>query len=195
VNNQAKGFTYDGRGRVTVITNYADNPDSFTQFAYVGGLLDSVTDPDGVIQYFDYDTLYGRLSKITDGDENYIFHAYESYPRGNLIERGKYTSSDQRTSRNRWSYEHPSYPGKLYREIQADDTYRQYGYDDAGNVSSMVDPNGNLTTYAYDFMDRIGEVAQWVNDPNLRALVTGYGYDAQGNLASVTDANSHSTTY
>jgi RHS repeat-associated protein len=194
VNNQAKGFSYDGRGRITSITNYADDPDSSTQFAYVGGLLDTVTDPDGVTQAFQYDG-YGRLWKILDEGANYIKHDYEVYPRGNLVEKGKYTSGDERTSRKRWSYEHPSYPGKLYREIQADDTYRQYGYDDAGNVNSMVDPNGNLTTYAYDFMDRIGEVAQWVNDPNLRDLVTGYGYDAQGNLASVTDANSHSTTY
>ena len=194
VNNLAKGFTYDGRGRVTTITNYADNPDSTTQFAYVGGLLDSVTDPDGVTQQFQYDG-YGRLWKILDEGGNYIKHDYEVYPRGNLVERGKYTSANERTSRKRWSHEHPSYPGKLYREIQSDDTYREYGYDDAGNVSSMVDPNGNLTTYVYDFMDRIGEMAQWVNDPNLRDLVTGYGYDAQGNLASVTDANSHSTTY
>jgi RHS repeat-associated protein len=195
VNNQAKGLTYDGRGRVTIITHYADDPDSSTQFAYVGGLLDSVTDPDGVVQYFDYDAQYGRLGTITDYDGNYISHTYETYPKGNLTERSKFTSGNSRTSRKRWSYEHPSYPGKLYREIQADDTYRQYGYDDAGNVSSMVDPNGNLMTYAYDFMDRIGEVAQWVNDPNLRDLVTGYGYDGQGNLITVTDANSHVTTY
>jgi YD repeat-containing protein len=195
VNNQARGLTYDGWGRVTTAINYADDPDSTTQFGYVGGLLDSVTDPDGVIQLFDYDPLFGRLSTITDEDGNYILHTYEAYPRGNLVERSKFTSGNSRTSRKRWSYEHPSDPGKLYREIQVDDTYRQYGYDDAGNVISMVDPNGNLTTYAYDLMDRIGEVAQWVNDPNLRDLVTGYGYDVQGNLASVTDANSHSTTY
>ncbi len=194
VNSQAKGFSYDGRGRITSITNFADDPDSSTQFAYVGGLLVSVTDPDGVIQGFQYDN-YARLWKILDRGANYIRHDYEVYPRGNVVERGKYTSGDERKSRTRWSYEHPSYPGRLYREIQSDDTYREYGYDDAGNVSSMEDPNGNLTTYGYDFMDRIEEVAQWVNDPSLRDVVTGYGYDGQGNLASVTDANSHVTTY
>ena len=194
VNSQAKGFSYDGRGRITSITNFADDPDSSTQFAYVGGLLVSVTDPDGVIQGFQYDN-YARLWKILDQGANYIRHDYEVYPRGNVVERGKYTSGDERKSRTRWSYEHPSYPGRLYREIQSDDTYREYGYDDAGNVSSMEDPNGNLTTYGYDFMDRIEEVAQWVNDPSLRDVVTGYGYDGQGNLASVTDANAHATTY
>jgi RHS repeat-associated protein len=195
VNGQQKGFTYDGRGRITAVINYADNPASSTQFAYVGGLLDSVTDPDGVTQFFDYDAQYGRLSAIIDQEGNYISQSYETYPRGNLIERSNYTSSGTRTSRKRWSYEHPNYPGKLYREIQADDTYREYGYDPAGNVSSVVDPNGNLTAYAYDFMNRLISAAQRVNDPDPRDLVTSYAYDTQGNLVSVTDAKSNGTIY
>jgi YD repeat-containing protein len=195
VNNQARGFSYDGRGRVTTITNYADDPPSSTQFAYVGGLLDSVTDPDGVIQFIDYDALYGRLSAITDAEGNYIAHTYETYPRGNLIERSKYSTSQTRTSRQRWSYEHPNYPGKLFREIQADDTYREYGYDAAANVSPEVDPNGNATSYTYDFLNRLESVAQTVSDPTLHNLTTMYDYDSQGNLKRVTDALSHYTDY
>jgi YD repeat-containing protein len=62
-------------------------------------------------------------------------------------------------------------------------------------VSSLVDPNGNLTTYAYDFMDRLISAAQRVNDPDPRDLVTSYAYDPQGNLGSVTDAKSNQTIY
>jgi len=195
VNNQARGFSYDGRGRVTTITNYADDPPSSTQFAYVGGLLDSVTDPDGVIQFFDYDALYGRLSTITDAEGNCITHTYETYPRGNLTERSKYSALQTLTSKKRWSYEHPIYPGKLYREIQSDDTHREYGYDAAANVSSEVDPNGNSTSYTYDFLNRLESVTQTVSDPTLHNVTTMYGYDNQGNLERVTDALSHYTDY
>lgn len=59
----------------------------------------------------------------------------------------------------------------------------------------MIDPNGNLTTYAYDFMGRIVSVGQGVNDPNPRNLITDYAYDSQGNLAFLTDAEGHQTSY
>jgi RHS repeat-associated protein len=59
----------------------------------------------------------------------------------------------------------------------------------------VVDPNGNLTTYAYDFMNRLISAAQRVNDPDPRDLVTSYAYDTHGNLGSVTDAKSNQTIY
>jgi len=59
----------------------------------------------------------------------------------------------------------------------------------------MVDPNGNLTTYAYDLMGRVVSVGQGVNDPNPRNLITDYAYDSQGNLALLTDAGAHQTSY
>lgn len=195
VNNRAQGFAYEGRGRITSVVNYADDPASATRFSYVGGLLDSVTDPDGVVQYFDYDAQYGRLTTVIDGDGNYISHTYESYPRGNLVERAKYNSTHERTSRTRWSYEHPDFPGKLYREIQADDTYLEYGYDAAGNVVYSMDPNGNQTGYAYDLLSRLETVTQKVHDPDPRDVITGYGYDIHGNLAAVADGESNETNY
>jgi len=195
VNNQARGFAYDGRGRVSTLTHYADDPASSTRFNYVGGLLHSVADPDGVTQVFDYEALYGRLSTITDGEGNSIVHTYEIYPKGNLTERSTFTAENSRRSRKRWSYDHPNHPGKLYREIQADETYREFGYDAAGNMTSRVDPNGNLTTYAYDLMGRVLSVGQGVSDPNPRSLMTDYAYDSQGNLVLLTDAEGHQTSY
>jgi RHS repeat-associated protein len=195
VNGHSKAFTYDGRGRIITITNCFDTPPSSTQLVYVRGLLDSVTDPDGVTQFFDYDTLYGRLSAITDADGNYILHTYETYPRGNLIERGKYDVHNNRAARKRWSYEHPTFPGKLYKEIQADETYWEYNYDASGNLSSAKDPNGNLVAYLFDFMNRAERVTQRVNDPNPRDLITDYGYDVHGNLTTLTDAEGHETSY
>jgi len=195
VNNAAKGISYDGRGRITAVINYAENRPALTEFGYVGGLLDSVTDPDVVVHFFDYDVQYGRLAAITDGDGNYIAHTYEPYPKGNLVEQGKFTVGNSLTSGKRWNYEHPDYPGKLYREIQPDNTYGEYGYDGAGNVIYSLDPKGHFTSYIYDFLDRLQGVTQRANDPDFRDVITAYAYDLHGNLAKVTDAEGHETVY
>jgi RHS repeat-associated protein len=62
-----------------------------------------------------------------------------------------------------------------------------YAYDRNGNLASVTDPNGNVTTYVYD--DFGGMVSQ-------TSPVTGtttYSYDASGNLTSSTDANGATT--
>ncbi|HEV2721302.1 MAG TPA: RHS repeat-associated core domain-containing protein, partial [Thermoanaerobaculia bacterium] len=62
-----------------------------------------------------------------------------------------------------------------------------YGYDIAGNLTSVVDPNGNTTTYAFDDFGRMRVQASPVTG------TTSYAYDAAGNLTSTTDANSATT--
>ncbi len=64
----------------------------------------------------------------------------------------------------------------------------QYAYDLAGNLASVTDPNGNLTTYLFDDFGRM----QRQNSPV--SGTTSYAYDPAGNLLSTTDANSATTT-
>ena len=116
VNGQSKSFIYDGKGRVTNTTNLADGSTESVSYNSAG-LMDTTTDEDGVPKYYDYDPTYGRLSRITDLDGNYIAYGYDT--QGNRIETGKYDPSDNRTSRKRWDYQHPSFPGKLWKEIQS----------------------------------------------------------------------------
>ena len=63
-----------------------------------------------------------------------------------------------------------------------------YSYDVAGNVTSVVDPNGNTTTYFYDDFGQVLSQTSPVNG------TTTYGYDAAGDQTSVTDANNAVTT-
>jgi RHS repeat-associated protein len=63
-----------------------------------------------------------------------------------------------------------------------------YGYDSVGNLTSVTDPNGNLTTYVYDDFGRM----QRQNSPV--SGTTTYAYDLAGNLLSTTDANGATTS-
>jgi RHS repeat-associated protein len=188
INNQLKDFTYDGRGRVTLITNNADGSTNSVIYN-TAGLLKSRTDEDGVISSFEYDPVYGKLFRRIDHVGNYIFYDYD--PQGNMIEKSYYDPSGVRTNRKRYLYQDPVHnmPGKLYKEINPDDTFTKYGYDSEGNVAYVTDPNNNTTSYEYDPLNRLITVIQPGN------VVTSYSYDAHGDLQSVTDAESHTTIY
>jgi RHS repeat-associated protein len=56
-----------------------------------------------------------------------------------------------------------------------------FGYDPAGNLTSVGDAKGNPTVYTYDSMDRLTTR----KDSLLRTET--YGYDGNGNLVSFTD--------
>jgi RHS repeat-associated protein len=64
----------------------------------------------------------------------------------------------------------------------------RYGYDIQGNLTSVTDPNGNVTTYVYDDFRRMQRQISPVSG------VTTYAYDAAGNLLTTTDANGAVTT-
>ena len=188
VNNRSEHFTYDERGRVTAVSHQADASTAGVTYN-IAGLLDSRTDEDGVAVSFEYDVNYGRLSRRIDYENNYISYGYDA--QGNVIEKGYYDASGTRTNRKRYLYQDPAHdmPGKLYREINPDATFTQYGYDSEANIASMIDPKGRTIYYDYDLLNRPITVTQ----PG--SAVTSYGYDIHGNLDSVTDAESRTTAY
>ena len=190
VNAQSTHFSYDGRGRLISFFKEADHSSSSITYNSAG-LPDTVIDEDGVEQFYEYDSQYGRLFQVYDIEDNYIEHRYD--PQGNLIERSKHAPSGARFSRKRWSYAGPDIPGKLWKDINFDGTFTEYRYDRAGNVSSMTDPEQNMSKYNYDLFNRLTVVIQSMDQTDDTATI--YGYDSHGNLNSVTDAANHQTTY
>lgn len=65
-----------------------------------------------------------------------------------------------------------------------------YGYDAAGNRSSVQDANGKTTTYTFDRNER----PLTVTDPKSNTLVT-LSYDAAGRVATRTNARGVTATY
>jgi len=59
----------------------------------------------------------------------------------------------------------------------------RYGYDVQGNLTSVTDPNGNVTTYVYDDFGRMQRQSSPVSG------LTTYAYDPSGNVLSSVDAN------
>jgi|GEM_PF-1608876 len=183
VNGQQTAFSYDGRGRVRRVT-HADGSRTIIGYG-LSGEVESVTDPDGITRRFSYDAQFGRLTRMTDPEGNYMAYGYDE--QGNRIEMGKYDITGTLSSRKRWSYEHPEFPGMLWKEIKEDGTFTEYGYDAEGNLVSVTDNRGHTTRYGYDGLNRVVTVVE------PQDTVTSYSYDAQGNLVSVMDGEDHET--
>ena len=65
----------------------------------------------------------------------------------------------------------------------------QYSYDNVGNLLSIIDREGNTTTYTYDAINRR------ITMTDAQPATTQYQYDNVGNLLKLTDANLHATSY
>ncbi|RLB17393.1 MAG: hypothetical protein DRG82_06580, partial [Deltaproteobacteria bacterium] len=183
-NGNATLYTHDGRGRVLTMTREGNT----TMYAYnAAGDIASITQPNSVTTSFTYDTAYGRLTRIEDALGNSTRLGYDD--QGNRIQVSRYNDADQLVYRKRFSFHGPGYPGKLWKQINPDDTFTQYTYDSSGNIAAMTDASGNTTSYSYDLLNRMTAVIQPGN------AITAYTYDSQNNLTSVTDAENHTTAY
>jgi RHS repeat-associated protein len=186
VNDVVKDIVYDGRGRRVRIENQADGSSVETLYDE-SGQLESTRDADNVSRSFQYEGEHGRLEHLLDADGNHVDYAYE--PLGRPTQSAVYDASNQQVLLKRWSYQHPSYPGRLYQEINPDETATTYEYYTTGSLQSKTDPKNLTTTYVYDVFNRLREQAEPGN------VVTQYNYDRHGNLVSIIDAQQHETTY
>ncbi|MDF1591023.1 MAG: DUF6531 domain-containing protein [Desulfobacterales bacterium] len=179
-------LTYDGRGRITSITREADN--AVAEFSYdTAGSLHESIDPDGVSTAFVYDSVYGRLTNAQDPLGNYLFYGYDQ--QGNIAEQSIHAFDGERLYFRRFSYQGPQHPGKLWKEINPDNTYTEYSYDAGGNIQAVTDPAAKTTFYNHDSLNRLRAVTR----PG--GVQTVYDYDGNDNLAAVTDAEGHRTVY
>jgi RHS repeat-associated protein len=70
-----------------------------------------------------------------------------------------------------------------------------YGYDADGNRTVVTDPNGNVTSSAYDALQRRVLTGQPAASQSSSPPVIAIGYDAQGNVTGVTDPRGLGTAY
>ena len=70
-----------------------------------------------------------------------------------------------------------------------------YTYNIYGEVASVTDALGNVTTYEYDNTGRLTNVVMKAKDADKAASTTAYGYDKAGNILTQTDGNGNVTKY
>ncbi|WP_327396989.1 DUF6531 domain-containing protein [Streptomyces phaeochromogenes] len=179
------GYTYDANDNVTKVTDAASK--TVTSVYDKNNQLTSSTD---------------QLSKTTT-------YAYDAD--GNLLSR-----TSPLGNKESWTYDgdgrqatavdpRGNVPGADPAQFTT-----AYGYDPAGNPTTVTDPLGGVSTTAFDAVNNV--VKQTDADKRVTAYgynkldqltevtapggaVTTYGHDTAGNVIRRTDANNHKTVY
>ncbi|WP_371502316.1 DUF6531 domain-containing protein [Kitasatospora sp. NBC_00374] len=175
---------YDEVNRPVTVTDPLGNVTA-TTYSPTNQVL-TVTDPTTAKATYGYDTL-GRLTSVTDALGKATAYGYDAA--GNRI-----SQTTPLGSRTTWSFDTDERltavvdpRGNATGATPA--TYTTtFGYDAAGNRTTVKDPLGNTTTTAYDALNRPTSVS----DPLNRKTTTAY--DAAGRVTTITDPAGAVTT-
>ena len=135
-------YQYDANGYLLKIVNA--NGKTQLSFTYdVVGRLATQTDSEGYVQAFSYDGL-NRLTRITYPDATYRAYAWDKLDLVTERDRlGRVTTYSYDSVRN------------LVGMTDPISRYTKFGYYENGQLESLTDGNGNVTTWYRDIEDRV----------------------------------------
>ena len=183
-NDNTITFGYDGAGLLSTVT---DTQNRQTTLGYVGGRLDTVTDPSGRTIHYTY-TADGNLETVTDTGGNVVHYRYN----GDLLIDQITTGGNSIT---RIDYADPV--GKVaefstqYDAGFGNPTSATTSFAYTAGETKVTDPNGNfttgdatdgITTYRFDDRDRITKVIDPLGHTQDKT------YTSMDNVGTVTDA-------
>jgi RHS repeat-associated protein len=222
---QVTTYEYDDRHRLVKETQDPGGLDLMTTYAYDGNdNRIATTDPRGLTTTFEYDD-QNRLTKVTDA---LIYETGYSYdPVGNRIEEidaNGHRTCSQYDELNRLTVQIRKMGPTSCALAASDDLVTRHFYDsgadiscdhDPGspqcdgpmpggsNIASMIDPEGKVTYYKYDKLDRrwitirkVGDTADACDpagDPNEQDWCEYTKYDPADNVVARIDANDNRT--
>lgn len=192
------GFTRDGAGRITAMTDGNGNTRTYT-YDPAGNLI-STTDYDSYLTQYIYDDNHNLLQLIDPRGLVPGTLIYDDL--GRIVA----TIDDQG---NRVEFAHDEIIGQ---DIVTDHLGNQtiLNYDRRGNLISEINPLGHTTSYTYDNNDNLlshtnplGHTETWTYDPaghqlshtNAMSHTTHWEYNAQGRVLTQTDALSRTTSF
>ncbi|MFY9908363.1 MAG: hypothetical protein WAK56_00900, partial [Candidatus Sulfotelmatobacter sp.] len=179
-NNHTTQFAYNARGWVTQTTFPSSLTESYN-YDLVGNLLSKTDRKGNTIQYV-YDALY-RLIQKTYPDSTSVEYAYDL--------AGKVLQVSDPTGSYGFAYDNMGrLIGTSTQYTFVSGTYTDtYTYDAASNRTSLTAPDGSITTYGYDTLNRLNGLA------NSWAGSFGFSYDALSRRTSLTRPNGVNTSY
>jgi RHS repeat-associated protein len=188
---------YDANGNVLTQTDPAGHATSYS-YDLLNRLTATTTPaaagaPAGLTTTFGYDRADRKVSK-TDGQGRVTSYGYDndnrlttvSYPDSTPNVSYGYDSDNRRTAMTDGtgsSSYHYDALGRLTSSTDGAGHTVSYGYDPAGNATSIGYPNGSTVTRSYDDAGRLSTVSDW------NGHTSTFGYDADGNLATITYPN------
>lgn len=191
----ATTYEYDDRRRMTALTRSV----SATAYERAEYDYDTATGKRSAERYksgspgswtlarseaFAYDTL-ARLREIDHPDGTKIVYTYDAANNVKTVQDERHT-----TANTTYAYDplnRLASVGQTLSTAPGGSILTQHAYDVAGNLTAVVDANGNTTTYAFDDLGRLSSQVSPVTG------TTSYSYDPAGNLISTTDANGATT--
>ena len=192
----------DANGHIAVYTynklnqriQETDPVGNITQYEYDPfGSLTKLTRTAGgtqLITLMEYDH-YSRLKKVTDPEGFITIYTYENSPP--LLRSDAYTTMKKyKPDGSLLTVQARTYD-KLYRLKTVKDGLNDTvtnTYDEVGNLVSLTDPNGRITTYTYD-----PKVNLLLSETDPLGKTTTYTYYNNGKLKTKTDANAKTITY
>ena len=137
------------------------------------GNTTSMTDAEGRTTSYTYDA-DNRLVGITysDGTTPAVAYAYNA--------DGERTQMTDGTGTTSYTYDGD---GRLTSETNGAGATVAYGYDPAGNLTSITYPSGKVVTRTYNGANELASVTDWNGE------TTSFSYDPSGNLVSTTYPN------
>ena len=183
-------------GQVTVQTNktVSGANKAYASYDWLGRKTNA-TDPNGNTTNYAYDSLSRLITEQTPLDvTNYITKSY-TYDDNNNLTESKISNNlpGQAASQRKVGYEYDN-RNRLVKvnnyEANAIESYIQYEYDAAGNMTAQKTGNGaKITAYAYDNDNRLTSTTDPLNQ------VESYTYYDNNNLETKTDRNGQISTY
>jgi YD repeat-containing protein len=201
-------YRFSSIGQLTSIREPAGNQ---VVLAYTGGSLTTITDTVGRQITLGYDTS-SRLTQVQDPLGRRVTYAYDATGRlGSVVDKIG-NAPGQTPAAHTWTYTYDGATSHLATITDPDGRVRvRNTYDAQGRVveqrdglnalttiaygtlqTTVTDPRGHPTTYAFDARMR---VLSQVDAVGANTYTISYTYDVAGNRTSVTDRNGQRTDF
>jgi RHS repeat-associated protein len=207
---------YDYNGNLITVTNARGYNTSLEHDAL--GRVTAAYDNHGNIERFSYDAL-GNLIRYTDMNDTITTYAYDSlsrlihvkYPSSdnifyNWTETGKIISQQNRDSKITYQYDALDRLVSVLFDYGAFNRTISYHYGADDNPIAMMDPEGNITRYEYDELNRLvrivdpsaGDIAFEYDEGSRRTVITypnnasiSYSYDRTDRISNIVNLKSN----